>query len=98
VLIYHDPSYLGVLTTHQRWRGPDYEQQRRAMLKKHGIDLEEPSVIRKRTLRRKELEMVLGKKWLEDGDGLLTWRDKKRRKMALSVCGCVSRSASVRVI
>jgi hypothetical protein len=61
------------------------------MLKKHGIDLEEPGLIRKRTLRRKELEMVMGKKWLEDGDGLLTWRDKKRRKMALSVCGCVSR-------
>jgi protein-serine/threonine kinase len=67
----------------------DYEQQRRALLKRHGIDLEEPSKTKVRTLKRREVEALMGKEWLDQGQGMLTWRDNKRRKMAFSICGYV---------
>jgi len=65
----------------------DYDQQRRALLKKHGIDLEEPSKLKLKTMKRKEVEAIMGKDWLNQGQGMLTWRDGKRRKLAMSVCG-----------
>ncbi|KAJ9109026.1 hypothetical protein QFC21_000352 [Naganishia friedmannii] len=64
-----------------------YDQQRRALLKRHGIDLEEPSKTKVRTLKRREVEALLGQEWLDQGQGMLTWRDNKRRKMAFSICG-----------
>ncbi|KAJ9125369.1 hypothetical protein QFC22_000329 [Naganishia vaughanmartiniae] len=64
-----------------------YDQQRRALLKRHGIDLEEPSKTKVRTLKRREVEALLGQEWLDRGQGMLTWRDNKRRKMAFSICG-----------
>jgi hypothetical protein len=64
-----------------------YDQQRRALLKKHGIDLEEPSKMKLKTMKRREVEAIMGKDWLNQGQGMLTWRDGKRRKLAMSVCG-----------
>ncbi|KAL7419412.1 hypothetical protein Q5752_006250 [Cryptotrichosporon argae] len=61
-----------------------YEQQRRELLKRHGIDLEEPSG-KSRRMKRADVERVMGKD--ADGHGVLTWRDKNRRKLAYSVCG-----------
>lgn len=66
---------------------PDYEQQRRALLRKHGIDLEEPAVIKLKTMKRQKVEAIMGKDWIDKGQGMLTWRDNKRRKLAMSVCG-----------
>jgi protein-serine/threonine kinase len=65
-----------------------YEQQRNALLRKHGVDLEEPREGGKgKRMKRADVERVLGKEWLEQGNGLLTWRDKNRKKLAYSVCG-----------
>lgn len=69
----------------------DYDQQRRALLKRHGIDLEEPTKTKMRTLKRREVEALLGQEWLDQGQGMLTWRDNRRRKMAFSICGYVMR-------
>ncbi|RXK35938.1 AGC/NDR/NDR protein kinase [Tremella mesenterica] len=64
-----------------------YEQQREALLKKHGVDLEYPTMGKGRRMRREEVERVLGKEWLTEGKGVLTWRDRNRRRLAYSVCG-----------
>jgi protein-serine/threonine kinase len=66
-----------------------YEQQRKAMLKKHGIDLEWSSAGGKgtRRLKREEVEAIMGKEWVGEGKGVLTWREGNRRKLAYSVCG-----------
>ncbi len=64
----------------------DYEHQRRALLKKHGIDLEDQSFVRRKTMRRQDIDALVAQRWKEEGDGYLTWKDK-RRKMAFSVCG-----------
>ncbi|WVQ70619.1 hypothetical protein IAR50_000139 [Cryptococcus sp. DSM 104548] len=63
-----------------------YEQQRLALLKKHGVDLEYPSVKTKR-MDRKDVKRILGKEWVEKGEGVLEWRERNRRKLAYSVCG-----------
>ncbi|KAG9316382.1 kinase-like domain-containing protein [Chiua virens] len=66
-----------------------YEQQRRQLLHKHGIDLDDGSGlmdgIKTRRMDRKDVELLLA-----DGDGkdgIFTWREKNRRKLAYSVCG-----------
>lgn len=68
-----------------------YEQQRQALLKKHGIDLEFPvsGGTAKRKMRRRDVERIMGKEWLEEGKGVLTWRDKNRKRLAYSICGQV---------
>jgi hypothetical protein len=38
-------------------------------------------------MKREEVERIMGKEWLEQGKGVLTWRDKNRKKLAYSVCG-----------
>jgi protein-serine/threonine kinase len=38
-------------------------------------------------MKRAEVERIMGKEWLEQGDGVFTWRDKNRKKLAYSVCG-----------
>ncbi|ODO10449.1 hypothetical protein I350_01044 [Cryptococcus amylolentus CBS 6273] len=63
-----------------------YDQQRLALLKKHGVDLEYPSVHTKR-MDRKDVKRILGKEWVEKGEGVLEWRERNRRKLAYSVCG-----------
>ncbi|GAW04310.1 kinase-like protein [Lentinula edodes] len=65
-----------------------YEQQRLHLLHKHGIDLEDTNGIAdgKKTKRmdRREVERLMG----GDGpEGVFTWREKNRRKLAYSVCG-----------
>lgn len=66
-----------------------YEHSRAAMLKKHGIDLEYPQsqATVKRRMKKEDVERILGKPWVEEGKGILTWREKNRRRMAYSVCG-----------
>ncbi|KAG1734710.1 kinase-like domain-containing protein [Suillus paluster] len=66
-----------------------YEQQRRQLLHKHGIDLEDSNGIgdgtRTKRMDRKDVELLMG-----DGNGqsgIFTWREKNRRKLAYSVCG-----------
>ena len=59
----------------------DYEQQRRDLLRKHGIDLEDGNGDTTKTKRmdRREADRIMG-----DGPGgLFTWREKNRKK----VCG-----------
>ncbi|WWC65471.1 uncharacterized protein I303_108089 [Kwoniella dejecticola CBS 10117] len=63
-----------------------YEHQRLAILKKHGVDLEYPSVKTKR-MKKPDIEKIMGKEWMGEGKGVLTWRDAKRRSLAYSVCG-----------
>jgi len=67
-----------------------YEAQRQALLKKHGIDLEVGGATaggKTRRMKKDEVERIMGKEWLEEGKGMLTWRDKNRKKLAYSVCG-----------
>lgn len=68
-----------------------YQAQRRAMLKKHGIDLEEAGAAninsKTKRMRKEDVERIMGKEWLDQGKGLLTWRDRNRKEMAYSVCG-----------
>jgi serine/threonine protein kinase len=67
-----------------------YEAQRQALLKKHGIDLEIGGASaggKTRRMKKDEVERIMGKEWLEQGKGVLTWRDKNRKKLAYSVCG-----------
>ncbi|KAG2368113.1 kinase-like protein [Suillus spraguei] len=66
-----------------------YEQQRRQLLHKHGIDLEDSNGFgdgtRTKRMDRKDVELLMG-----DGNGqsgIFTWREKNRRKLAYSVCG-----------
>lgn len=66
-----------------------YEQQRMALLKKHGIDLEYPTMGRGKRMRKEDVERIMGKEWLEEGKGVLTWRDKNRKRLAYSICGYV---------
>ena len=64
-----------------------YEQQRQELLKKHGIDLELSGGGKTGRMKRADVERIMGKEWIEEGDGMLTWRDKNRKKLAYSVCG-----------
>lgn len=66
-----------------------YEHQRQALLKKHGVDLEYPmpNGTAKKRLRKQDVERILGKEWVEQGSGVLSWRDKNRKRLAYSVCG-----------
>lgn len=63
--------------------GVDYEQQRRHLLRKYGIDLVDGSQpnegMKTRRMERKEVELIMG-----DGNGqvgIFTWREKNRRKV-----------------
>ncbi|ELU42956.1 AGC/NDR protein kinase [Rhizoctonia solani AG-1 IA] len=60
-----------------------YEQQRRDLLHKHGIDLEdgETRTHKNRRMDKFEADRVMG------GEGVFTWREKNRKKLAYSVCG-----------
>lgn len=60
-----------------------YDQQRRELLAKHGIDLEDGTVAP--ATRRFDQDTVQG---LDEAPGsVLTWRDRNRRKLAYSVVG-----------
>lgn len=65
-----------------------YEQQRRDLLHKYGIDLNDGSDpadgMKTKRLDRKEINRLMGG---ENGEGLFTWREKNRKKLAYSVCG-----------
>ncbi|KAG8932846.1 hypothetical protein FRC03_000163 [Tulasnella sp. 419] len=66
-----------------------YEQQRRDLLHKYGIDLEDPNGIadgtKTKRMNRKDVERIMGG---GDGEGgIFTWREKNRKKLAYSVCG-----------
>ncbi|KIJ67938.1 hypothetical protein HYDPIDRAFT_148062 [Hydnomerulius pinastri MD-312] len=66
-----------------------YEQQRRHILHKYGIDLEDGNGTmdgtKTKRMDKKDIELLMG-----DGNGqggIFTWREKNRRKLAYSVCG-----------
>ncbi|KDN37966.1 hypothetical protein RSAG8_09817, partial [Rhizoctonia solani AG-8 WAC10335] len=70
-----------------------YEQQRRDLLHKHGIDLEDGETRSHKNTRRmdkSEAERAMG------GEGIFTWREKNRKKLAYSVCGTNSYSSEPR--
>jgi protein-serine/threonine kinase len=60
--------------------GAYYDQQRRALLRKHGIDLEDTLT---GTSRRSELPTALK----DEKASILTWRESNRKKLAYSVVG-----------
>ncbi|KAI9572151.1 kinase-like domain-containing protein [Boletus coccyginus] len=66
-----------------------YEQQRRQLLHKHGIDLDDGNGLmdgaKTRRMDKKDIESLLGNG--NGQDGIFTWREKNRRKLAYSVCG-----------
>ena len=60
----------------------DYEQQRRDLLHKHGIDLDDGTGLtegnKTRRMRRKDVDRLMGG---ENGEGIFTWREKNRKKV-----------------
>jgi hypothetical protein len=68
----------------------DYEQQRRDLLRKHGIDLEDGNQDGTKTRRidRKDLEKIMG----EGPGGVFTWREKNRKKVRTvrDICQCLT--------
>ncbi|KZO93334.1 kinase-like protein [Calocera viscosa TUFC12733] len=66
-----------------------YEQQRRDLLKKYGIDLADgndfdDSVVTRR-LHPKQVERIMGGQGVTEG--VFTWRERNRKKLAYSICG-----------
>lgn len=66
-----------------------YEQQRQDLLKKYGIDLAdgndfEDSVATRR-LHPKQVEKIMGGE--QGREGIFTWRERNRKKLAYSICG-----------
>src|SRR4051794_29479012 len=59
----------------------DYEQQRRDLLRKHGIDLEDGNggTIKTKRMDRKEADRIMG----EGPGGVFTWREKNRKKVCV---------------
>jgi hypothetical protein len=59
----------------------DYEQQRRDLLHKHGIDLEDGNAPQTGTKRmdRKDVERIMGGG--DETGGVFTWREKNRKKV-----------------
>ncbi|KAG6830456.1 hypothetical protein H0H92_000609 [Tricholoma furcatifolium] len=64
-----------------------YEQQRLHLLHKHGIDLEDSNGIADgkgtRRMSRKDVELLMGNG--EGREGVFTWREKHRKKLAYSM-------------
>lgn len=69
----------------------DYEQQRKELLHKYGIDLEDGNGhgdgTKTRRMDRKEVDRLMGGK---DGEGVFTWREKNRKKVRLVQYDCCS--------
>jgi len=63
--------------------GLDYEQQRRHLLRKYGIDLVDGSQpiegTKTRRMEKKEVELIMGHG--NGQGGIFTWREKNRRKV-----------------
>ncbi|KAH8915418.1 kinase-like protein [Atractiella rhizophila] len=78
------------LATDFHWAhdGAYYDQQRRHLLHKHGIDLEDTQPPGAATRRYNNRDLYAATLPGEDQPGsVLTWRDKNRRKLAYSVVG-----------
>ena len=60
----------------------DYEQQRRDLMHKHGIDLDDGNGVsdrhRTKRMQRKDVDRLMGG---ENGEGVFTWREKNRKKV-----------------
>jgi hypothetical protein len=39
----------------------------------------------RKKMKRADVERIMGKEWLEEGRGVLTWRDKNRKNVAYSI-------------
>lgn len=88
------PTFTGRMTHHVTRRSyshgklvidssTDYEQQRRQLLHKHGIDLDDGNGLmdgtKTRRMDKKDIELLLGNG--NGQDGIFTWREKNRRKV-----------------
>ncbi len=64
----------------------DYEQQRKDLLRKYGIDLQDGKVTGRGTkkMSREAVEELMGKPDGDDSDGVFTWREKNRRMVRYS--------------
>lgn len=62
----------------------DYDQQRRDLLHKYGIDLDDGAGIREgvkhKRLDRKEVDKLMGG---QNGEGVFTWRERNRKKVGM---------------
>lgn len=78
------------MATDLRWQHDTrhYEVARAALMSKWGVDLEGFGGTA-RGRKGGELGRVQGKVWEETGEGVLSWREGERRKLAHSVCGWV---------
>ena len=60
----------------------DYEQQRRDLLHKYGIDLDDGTNLKEgnktKRLDRREVNRLMGG---DNGEGVFTWREKNRKKV-----------------
>lgn len=79
----NQPSFLVLPLLDQYFVSEDYEQQRKDLMKKHGIDLGDPNGIadgrKTKRLAPKEIEQIMGG---EEGEGgIFTWREKNRKKV-----------------
>lgn len=63
--------------------GAYYDAQRKALLKKHGIDLQDMRTATKKHARHQYPVF----EFTSEEESVLTWRDKHRRKLAFSVVG-----------
>jgi serine/threonine protein kinase len=61
----------------------DYEQQRKDLLRKHGIDLADGGTTKKKHMDRKTVEEIMG----GEPGGVFTWRDRNRKKVSPKVVG-----------
>ena len=61
----------------------DYEQQRRDLLHKYGVDLDDGNGshdgVKTKRLDRREIDRLMGG---QNGEGVFTWREKNRKKVS----------------
>lgn len=91
------------LATDFHWAhdGKYYEDQRKALLKKHGIDLDDGDMYSGTIRRRERFDMDEFPGQMDENDqakSILTWRDKNRKKLAYSVVGTVGFISTLRMI
>lgn len=73
---------------------PDYEQQRKDLMHKYGIDLEDGEVSGRgtRKMTRTQVTKLMGSpeegETDSNGNRVFTWRDQNRRKVRLIMQGC----------
>lgn len=62
----------------------DYEQQRKDLLRKHGIDLADGGTTKTKRMSKKMVDEIMG----NEPGGIFTWRDRNRKKVISAVDLC----------